>query len=779
MRVDWSDPAVLAITGAYEAPPSLLDEQRDRAMPVRVEPVFTSPVFPDQARAVVTALRERLLEHEQQRRLHREEAAKRGLLDRWSDILDAKLRIERQRQSPLPYDGREINGREVTFRLEDPIAAGPDQAEFFTQIRRVAVPGGWIGGPVVDVFQDRMVVSITSGEPHQIPKAGRLQVDRDMSERAIRRQRSALDDLRFGRGARPDLASLLVDPSVARQPHLSTDLDFITPNLDEPKRKAVSAAMGSLDLITVEGPPGTGKTTFIAELICQLRRRRPSDRLLLTAQTHVAVDNAVERMRELDPSLRLVRVGSPAKIGPGALEHTVEAGLRRWSDDVRRIAPQFFLKWATERGLEPAVLTQISAIGDLEDSQRFLEGTIAEIAKLEALEEAFADRLTDPKGPGTTSPELAIRESGLDFLSTTTVDVDISLEDAHASVVERLAQRRQEFKEHESLRDKRVVDLCAGLGVDTQGADADRLLEIIRSKTPNVDAITEYRRLRDIQDDWLARFGSAEFEAALLSESDVVAGTCVGIAAVRAADSLTFDVVIIDEASKAAPTEALVPMVRGRSWVLVGDPRQLPPFVDASLLKTSLLAEAGVDPEELRQTVFDRLLEGLPASNRVGLTVQHRMVAAIGELVSECFYRGQLVSSRPSPTIQALVRVSDHPVVWWSTSRLDNRLEQRRGLSYANPEEAKRIREWLAFLHLHARGTKETVTVAVISGYAEQKRASIGGPQSVVTSVSEDHRRLVDSFKSRTQPPSSVQSRDRTAMDHLDFYLRSRGSTWR
>jgi superfamily I DNA and/or RNA helicase len=46
----------------------------------------------------------------------------------------------------------------------------------------------------------------------------------------------------------------------------------------------------------VEGPPGTGKTTFITELVLQTLRANPNARVLLTSQTHVALDNSLERI---------------------------------------------------------------------------------------------------------------------------------------------------------------------------------------------------------------------------------------------------------------------------------------------------------------------------------------------------------------------------------------------------------------------------------------------------------------------------------------------------
>ena len=82
------------------------------------------------------------------------------------------------------------------------------------------------------------------------------------------------------------------------------------------------------------------------------------------------------------------------------------------------------------------------------------------------------------------------------------------------------------------------------------------------------DELDAYRALVQLQDEWLVRFGQGEgFTEALLSSAQVVAGTCVGLAGVLD-DQEPFDLAIVDEVSKATPTEALVPMARSRRWVL-------------------------------------------------------------------------------------------------------------------------------------------------------------------------------------------------------------------
>lgn len=64
----------------------------------------------------------------------------------------------------------------------------------------------------------------------------------------------------------------------------------------EEQRKFISQAINTPDFAILEGPPGSGKTTVILELICQLAKQ--GKRVLLCGSTHVAIDNVLERLKE-------------------------------------------------------------------------------------------------------------------------------------------------------------------------------------------------------------------------------------------------------------------------------------------------------------------------------------------------------------------------------------------------------------------------------------------------------------------------------------------------
>lgn len=75
------------------------------------------------------------------------------------------------------------------------------------------------------------------------------------------------------------------------------------------QREFVCKALNTPDYAILDGPPGTGKTTTILELIIQLVRE--GKRILLTASTHAAINNVLERVisNELENEIFPLRVG--------------------------------------------------------------------------------------------------------------------------------------------------------------------------------------------------------------------------------------------------------------------------------------------------------------------------------------------------------------------------------------------------------------------------------------------------------------------------------------
>ena len=258
---------------------------------------------------------------------------------------------------------------------------------------------------------------------------------------------------------------------------------------------------------------------------------------------------------------------------------------------------------------------------------------------------------------------------------------------------------------------------------DTVPKDASHLADylgaasrLLASPTATLD------RIAALQDEWidLARASTA-FERFLLQSVRIVAGTCVGFAARRLAAETEFDWVIVDEAGRATPPETLVPLVRGRRFLLVGDQRQLPPILD-EVAAEAVVKRFEADGGALRRSLFEELFNTVPQEARLTLTKQYRMHPEIGGLVADCFYSEKLEHGVNPEERPLGVKLVGAALKWLDTSKIDA-AEQNIGTSYRNPTEASIIMKQVRAMERQAAklGLMEKVTVGVLTGYLPQQ----------------------------------------------------------
>ena len=164
---------------------------------------------------------------------------------------------------------------------------------------------------------------------------------------------------------------------------------------------------------------------------------------------------------------------------------------------------------------------------------------------------------------------------------------------------------------------------------------------------------SEQKRLplfQSIQGKWLSLLQEAsdhdldEIRKLYVKHANVIGTTCVASARKDFIDSYpAFDVVIIDEVSKATPPELLLPMLKGKKIILVGDHHQLPPLLGNDTLEETLqeMADGSDDFEGkeelnklLKESLFERLFKNLPQSNKQMLAIQYRMHENIMETIT-------------------------------------------------------------------------------------------------------------------------------------------------
>ncbi|KAK0119191.1 hypothetical protein ONS96_012255 [Cadophora gregata f. sp. sojae] len=97
-------------------------------------------------------------------------------------------------------------------------------------------------------------------------------------------------------------------------------LEWVDPSLNDSQKDAIRFALASKEVALIHGPPGTGKTHTLIELILQMLKQNL--RVLVCGPSNISVDNIVERLAP--HKIPIVRLGHPARLLPSVLNHSLD-----------------------------------------------------------------------------------------------------------------------------------------------------------------------------------------------------------------------------------------------------------------------------------------------------------------------------------------------------------------------------------------------------------------------------------------------------------------------
>ncbi len=284
--------------------------------------------------------------------------------ERWFDELaqllqlerdEARARLEADRQT-LPLAELEARGHvvlDLEAREED-VGLGGRWLLTFERFDRRPLPVRLSPGDLVE-FRPRKadVESPPSGvvsratswrvevafdrTPPEFVREGRLRLDRVPNDATFERARAGLSRLKGqdkGRGRRTREVLLGREPPQFDAPSVfPADAGS---SLNPEQQRACANALGAQDFFLVHGPPGTGKSTVLADAAALAVAR--GDRLLCTAMSNAAVDHLLELC--LGRGLKAVRVGHPARVSERLQAHTLDVLVEAHPD--RKLSRELF-----------------------------------------------------------------------------------------------------------------------------------------------------------------------------------------------------------------------------------------------------------------------------------------------------------------------------------------------------------------------------------------------------------------------------------------------------
>lgn len=259
---------------------------------------------------------------------------------------------------------------------------------------------------------------------------------------------------------------------------------------------------------------------------------------------------------------------------------------------------------------------------------------------------------------------------------------------------------------------------------------------------------------KDIQKEWFTLLQKAtdsdldEIRKLYVKHANVIGTTCVASANKEFMENYPdFDCVIIDEVSKATPPELLLPMLKGKKIILVGDHHQLPPLIGDDTFEETLeevLKESDTFEEKreleklLEESLFERLYNNLPSTNKKMLGIQYRMHENIMKTIVPFYDNGKdslhcgLANSdeiRDHKLTGQFIHRDKH-LYWFDLPNKPDYFEERKkeGASLYNESELAQIRLLLIDLNEACEKAKHDglmeqealKSVGVISFYREQ-----------------------------------------------------------
>ena len=453
--------------------------------------------------------------------------------------------------------------------------------------------------------------SESNDKPRVLLKKGEeyyLSYDYQVEEIIWNKRNRALEELQNGNTQIPNFLRKINRPQEFIKNDLIDVEKFFNTELDPNQKEAVVKSLSlnnGCEVLVLQGPPGTGKTTTITEIVTQILKNRPNEKVLIASQSNQAVDNVLEKICKIED--KILRIGND-------------------TTKMSRIARNY----TPDKDLNKIIKENIQRI--------------------------------DKNPVSNKNPE----------------------------ILKQMQTLQKDFREK---------------------------LQHITSKLGNSGSSIEKNKESDL--------------ATLFTRNiRLIFGTLLGISSWKNFREMYFDTIIVDEAGRATLSELLVPCIKAKKLILVGDHKQLAPVIDDDVL------EKIDDKNEAKTSFFQRLFERVEYVEREEMDAQvenpgrknlihtleynYRAERRICDLYSNAFYEGKLKTTDELNAKKKHSLSFDSSVIWYDTGKLQDKEDKQKGTGKINNCNARIIERILKQLRNEMNNTNINYDIGIITPYKAQ-----------------------------------------------------------
>jgi len=715
--IDHNDPSAIVL---YNAPdftnPRTQEILIEKGVAVKVDPIVNLGDSP-RRRTDLSELVNLILEKEQE--VQNEKSNSEALkltFEQWQDVIELEKKIISEQKQIFHYQQKYYDSERqiLILTLKEPISleqfdriTSPPLSVTISVKSTSPKPRHKGIGYIIDREKGSQGESIAKlhisigdfCDPEvlaSILDKGTIETNFKAQESEVERRRKALREIRYGDSENAELSKVIVDPTNVKQIEPLLIRRFFNEKLDESQQLAVCKALATEDIFLIQGPPGTGKTSVITEIILQILDKYPNDKILISSQSNVAVDNVLTRLsRVASKEIKCVRIGREEKIEEDAKQFEIEKAILNWQ---KLIQSKSLAYWENYQQQNEQLLSGVKKIANIEQIKEQNQELQGLTKKLTQVIERLNYELVISKD---NSASQDFSDSSLKMIYEKLLLEQKILE----SIEKYVAKFGIEYPEQKQLND--------WINEEYKG-----LQDILGDNRENHE---RYIKLKKLNEDWNERLKRKQQDliSFFIEGVNVVGATCLGVANFK---DRNFDWVIVDEAGRSTAPETFVPISKGKKIILVGDHKQLPPIIEQELQEKAL-NEKEIQKKSLEISLFEYLYENLPKTNKITLNHQYRMHPDIGNLVSHLFYEDQVSSQRVNQDEkQHQLKQFDKNVYWISTSDVPIKESQERenNKSRSNPYEAKVIKAVLLKIQQDCEDHDLSKEVGVIAAYRSQ-----------------------------------------------------------